>query len=71
MNSLNKNRLLEWLEDFCVKLDCEEPMPPGSNNEIDYEEYYKRVGAYETQMIILRRLKHAIEIEKNYIMGEQ
>ena len=57
--------LISWLEGFCVELDAEQPRPPaGSDKHYSLEEYYKRVGAWETQEIIRKRLLHAIEAEK-------
>lgn len=51
--------LLEWLEDFVVQLDC----PPPIQTK-DMEEYLKRIGAWETQYLILKKLKYAINQEK-------
>ena len=61
--------LIEWLEDFCLQLDCPEP-------DINFykarcvTEYYKNLGAWETQQIILKRLRHAIDAQKRVTENE-
>lgn len=57
--------LVEWLEDFCRQLDAEKPERP----HIVYDprqdiNYYQSLGAWETQQVILKRLRYAIEQEK-------
>lgn len=60
--------LLSWLEGFCMELDTEKPRPPtGNDRYYTLEEYYKRVGAWETQEIIRKRLQYAINVEKRRI----
>jgi len=57
--------LLSWLEGFCMELDAERPRPPtGNDRYYTLEEYYKRVGAWETQEIIRKKLLYAIKVEK-------
>lgn len=59
------NDMLSWLEGFCMELDAEKPRPPTGNDKYyTLEEYYKRVGAWETQEIIRKRLLYAISVEK-------
>ena len=53
---------MSWLEDFTKTLDCPPPDPNFAYN--DMTEYFKRVGAWETQMIIYKKLKYAIKAEK-------
>jgi hypothetical protein len=52
-------KLVDWLEDFADQLDC--PEPDWIENE---REYFKRFGAWETQMKILKKLRYAIKAEK-------
>lgn len=54
------NTLVNWLEDLCTQLDCPEPDPL----LVSGSEYFKRYGAWETQMIILKKLRYAINYER-------
>lgn len=56
--------LLSWLDGFCMELNAEKP---SVSKYISTEEFYKRLGAWETQEIIRKRLLHAIEVEKRKI----
>jgi hypothetical protein len=60
MNQIPSPTLLQWLEDFCDQLNCEYPPFPFA----DPEEYLKRVGAWEAQRDIGRKLRYVIEAEK-------
>ena len=61
LNSYPPQTLLTWLEDLCVQLDCPEPDPL----LVSGSEYFKNYGAWETQMLILKKLKYAIAYEKS------
>jgi hypothetical protein len=57
--------LISWLDGFCIELDAERPRPPVENDKYyTWEEYYKRIGAWETQQIVRKRLLNAITVEK-------
>lgn len=60
--------LLDWLKDFCKQLDCPEP-------EIEYynleQLYWKNLGAWQTQQLILAKLKYAIETEEEIIKRKE
>lgn len=62
--------LLEWLEDFCLQLECPQPdiqLFGGAYTP----EYYKAYGAWETQMLILEKLRYAANKEKEKTKDEQ
>ena len=64
LNKIPPQTLLDWLEDFANQLDCPPPEPP---REIEHRtdiEYFKSQGAWETQWIILRKLRYAIRVER-------
>lgn len=65
LNPYPPQTLLSWLEELADQLDCPPPEVPSVQNDISYEEYFKRLGAFETQMLILSRLKYAIKMEKS------
>jgi hypothetical protein len=56
---MNKQKLVDWLEDFANQLDC--PLPELVS---DVEENFKRFGAWETQQAILKKLRYAINAER-------
>ena len=56
---MTEQTLLSWLEDFCDQLDC--PLPPLTGDTMDN---LKRVVEWETQMFILKKLRHAVNVEK-------
>lgn len=61
LNAFPEPTLIGWLEDFANQLDkVEEPNP----RLLSHEEYYKRLGAYETQELIVKKLRDAIDFEK-------
>ena len=55
------NTLLEWIEDLIVQLECTPPEPC-----LDEMLYAKRVGAWETQQLIIQKLKYAVKCEKAF-----
>jgi len=55
---------IAWLEGLCQQLDC----PPPEPDVVDDSEYFRKLGAWETQMIILKKLRFAIRAEKQ-LMG--
>ena len=64
LNEWQSFGFIDWLEDFCNQLDCDRPEMPSSFSEENKIEYYKRLGAYETQVLISTRLRYAITQEK-------
>ena len=61
LGELPKITFVEWVEEFANQLDnVEEPNP----RQLSHEEYYKRLGAYETQELIVKKLRYAIDFEK-------
>lgn len=62
MGEFPKYTFLDWIEEFVIQLeDVEEP------NHIYHEdiaEHFKKVGAYETQKLIVEKLKYAVMCEK-------
>ena len=60
----NNPTLLSWLEDFCDQLDCPPPSYIGSVM-LDIE----RHAEWETQMFILKKLRYAINAEKERLKG--
>ncbi len=56
-----RQTFLEWVEDLVNQLDDVEEPNHKYTNDI---EYFKRVGAYETQKIICEKLKYAVNYEK-------
>ena len=63
MNTKNipPHNLVEWLEDFCNQLDCPEPE---GKERMSRDAYYSRLGAWETQMAIMKKIRYAIDVEK-------
>jgi len=54
--------LLEWVEDFIIQLECPPPIP------YDNIEFFRRDGAWNTQQLILQKLKYALKQEKLRLM---
>lgn len=63
-NYLNKfpNDFLSWVEDFIVQIDV--PYPDKCS---DIYEMQRRIGAWETQSLIAKKLKHAVKAEREGI----
>jgi len=57
--------LRDWLEDFANQLDCPRPEPTSN-----LEEHFKRIGAWETQMYILNKIRYAIKADKKVNKNE-
>lgn len=60
LNPFPPQTFLDWVESFCKQLDC----PPPNSDGIAFGEYMKRLGAWETQMKILEKLKYAVKAER-------
>lgn len=66
LNPYPPQTLLSWLEEFADQLDCPPPEPHIYRNPPEsFDEYFKRAGAWETQMTILKKLRYAIKMEKS------
>ena len=65
LNKIPPQTLLDWLEDFANQLDCPPPEPPTKLEYRSDVEYFKKQGAWETQMVILQKLRYAIRTERN------
>ena len=61
----NSPTLLSWLEDFCNQLDCP---PPSDTEEALFD--IENQAQWETQMFILKKLRYAINAEKERIKNE-
>ena len=69
MGEFPKYTFLDWIEEFIIQLeDVEEPNHIHVNDN-DFE-YFKRVGAYETQKLICEKLRYAIMCEKSRLEKE-
>lgn len=59
------NDFLSWLEDFVKQIDV--PYPDKCD---DIYEMQRRIGAWETQMIIAKKLKYAIKEERERLSND-
>jgi len=67
-NYLNSfpNDFLSWVEGFAMQLDCPQPEPPNLvSDTIDYIDYWERIGAWNTQRIIYKKLMYAVKAERD------
>ena len=62
MGKFPPRKLVDWLEDFANQLDC--PPPDVKLGKNDSSEYLKRIGAWETQQFILKKLRYAIKADR-------
>ena len=62
----NSPTLLSWLEDFCNQLDCP---PPSDTEETLFD--IENQAQWETQMFILKKLRYAINAEKERVSAGQ
>ena len=67
MTDVAPRNLVERLEDLMVMLNCVHPsqsMVYSKDNVHDQVEYASRVGAWDTQQLIIKKLKHAVSVER-------
>ncbi len=60
------NDFLSWIEDFTERLEC-----PYPDNHPDPMEMGKRIGSYETQQYVAKKLRYAVNIERLRIENER
>jgi hypothetical protein len=56
------NDFLSWLEGFIAELDASYP-----EKCEDIYEYQRRIGAWETQLLVRKRLRFAVNAERSRI----
>lgn len=59
LNHIVPQTFLDWVDDFATQLDSPPPEPTENTTE-----YFKRVGAWETQMLVYKKLKYAVKEER-------
>lgn len=64
--------LLEWLEDFCLQLECDKPERPLLIDDPRQEiRYYENLSSWETQQAILKKLRFATDSERRRMEKER
>jgi hypothetical protein len=59
------NDILSWMDGFADQMDC--PYPDLTD---DIFENGKRIGAWETQMIVVKKLRYAVRAERERLKNK-